>query len=123
MMILLIETGQNQVLFRHPFPNTLFTPSFITIIGDEGDLGTLSACHDVVEYYENKLQDRVMEVMGLYFKFNFFHTQDIKLQVNCFSTTGSSSTYNCVRCFVDGSKIAEYSSDIQQRTVNKKTKQ
>ena len=77
----------------------MFSPSFLNIYGDEGDSLTIRHIYNKTQTCLQNLNDSIMKVGKLKFKFNIFFQADGKLRVKCMSTAGPSHLYSCVQCF------------------------
>lgn len=64
-----LDDGNEIILHKEPFPNTMFTPSILCALADESDSFAMKVCGEFHNFYRAKLVDSVMCIQGLHFRF------------------------------------------------------
>lgn len=81
-VFVLKDDGTKIILYKHSAPNTMFSPTILTVVCDESDSYSMRICGEYIQHYRNLISRSIMCVGGLNFCFHQWIGLDGKVSVN-----------------------------------------
>ena len=78
MVILNVKSSQGKLVFKCAAPNSPDHPTVLNDRTDENDNWSMSVCPKVLNFYRDLLNNNVLEINGLNFRFAVWNCRDGK---------------------------------------------